>query len=215
MSAQRTKGTAPVRGWIGEQSEPRLGERKSSKAYLILSLPPSKRHFVPFCHLPRQREEQVHQIFGFTGTRSGGLPCPPGVRWLTRLFPAVQKNGKMRTYRRAGACSRRENGGRFTKLFPAIQILKNQNAPLAPSAVRIQSSEGRNQSTEVRSQNTLFAPSDEGAGTVEERHRDWGRDKSELSACYAPFSERREVLSLRLLPAAKPTSLVRGRNGDS
>ena len=27
---------------------------------------------------------------------------------------------------------------------------------------------------------------------MEERHRAWGRDKSELSACYAPFSERRE-----------------------
>lgn len=32
---------------------------------------------------------------------------------------------KMRTYRRAGACSRRENGGWLTKLFPSVQNVKN------------------------------------------------------------------------------------------
>ena len=31
-----------------------------------------------------------------------------------------------------------------------------------------------------------------GAGEPNAMRRDWGRDKSELSACYAPFSERRE-----------------------
>ena len=38
-----------------------------------LSLPPSKRHFVPFCHLPRQREEGVQSDFWFYHSRN---VCP-------------------------------------------------------------------------------------------------------------------------------------------
>ena len=38
------------------------------------SLPPSKRHFVPFCHLPRQREERVHLTFDFYRSRDA-CPC--------------------------------------------------------------------------------------------------------------------------------------------
>ena len=64
------------------------------------------------------------------GSRSGRLPCLPGGSWLTKLFPAVQKNGKIRTYRRAGACSRRENGGWLIKLLPSmrnVKIRRNQS----------------------------------------------------------------------------------------
>ena len=63
MSAQRTKGTAPVRGWIGEQNEPRLGERYD-KLIFSVSLPPSKRHCVPFCHLRPSRGAQNLPRFG-------------------------------------------------------------------------------------------------------------------------------------------------------
>ena len=83
MSAQRTKGTAPVRGWRAECNEARLGERKNRRSYLILSLPPA--FACGKTHLPRQREERWKLTFGFitagvcvlAGLCSGGHGVPP------------------------------------------------------------------------------------------------------------------------------------------
>ena len=87
----------------GETSLNSVGFTRRSYERREGSLPPSKRHFVPFCHLPRQREERVHLTFGFItagacvriGLCSGGHGVPP-LRLYGFIFIA------------AGACIRVE-----------------------------------------------------------------------------------------------------------
>ena len=113
-------------------------------------------------------------------TRSGRLPRLPKDSWFTKPFPAMRKVKIRRNQSRGGTPCPPE-GGWVTKLFPAVLILKIRTHPLPPLTRVIPRGAGKCPRSGQRGR----PPS--GAGEPNAMRRDWGRDKSEQSGCYAPF----------------------------
>ena len=161
-----------------EQSKSEQSRRYApfSKRRKVLSL----RHALRACHLPRQGEERGQLTFG----------C------------AVRQ--KFVENQRSGGLPRPPKGGWFTKLFPAVQILKISSYPLPPLT--------RGLDWRVRRAKTGGEINQNKAGVT---RRFPNGEKSEQSRRYAPFSKRRKVLSLRHALRACHLPRQGGRNGDS
>ena len=94
---------------------------------------------------------------------------------------------------------------------------RGQKSERVVAGFPVQISEFRGQMSEVRKaqiRSYHLPPLTRGLARRRLRRRDWGRDKVELSACYAPFFERREGSLPPSRAARVPPPSSEGGKGD-